>query len=374
MSLNYIRICLLFLDCLPFLSFYCYDSKPSLVFVFPENIENIVIWSVRVLRILSAAREAFVRRFAIGIETVNRVLDLSLQTSLCSVQPDTLQVIVVGLTGCPGSISSIQAERLFQTLISLLKKYAGDSYGLQHDVFNMTCSAVGTLLKLPCILGIQNLNHFIETTVSNTFLIIAAAGPLSLEHQSLKHAIILLRESFSFSLKGHSLADSSLPSVLFKICEMSLLPITLKYIQLLEDEDTVLEAISTFHLMIETPDLLGVSRLAESLARASWFNLSFELMARFPTLNMRSISMNLFGSIIKRLDSDALDKDVKAQFSQLPSDPQDLLVLLTLKSANDPHLKLTQIAIISILYVNQIYGKRWAMLPITIFKWFMLDF
>ncbi|MCO5600601.1 hypothetical protein L7F22_054715 [Adiantum nelumboides] len=110
--------------------------------------------------------------------------------------------------------------------------------------------------------------------------------------------------------------------------------------------------------MLDGPSLPSCIKLGDSLATASWFSVTYELMARFPGCRMKDLIMNVLGSMICRLERGTLDENVKQQFTQLPSDPQDLLVLLALSSIHDLQLQFIQFAVIKILYFSHIYTDR----------------
>lgn len=315
-------------------------------------------WSIRALSMLSGARDAFTQRFAIGLETINRVLERSVDTDHCAVQPDLLLLIDVSLTSYPGATSCTGAERLLCTLIAILKQHAGDRFGLLPNAFNSTCSTLVTLLKLPCISGIHDVNSFVEAAISSTLIAVSAADLAGLQFNMLQHAVLLMKGAFAFSMKTHELADSSLADTLIQWTETTLLPFFVRNLEFIEDENTVCAALEVILLMVDQPTLLGATRLADTLVATCWFSLSYGLMARFPTQIMKDVSMNLLGHLICRLEKGGLDENIKAQFIQLPSDPQDLLVLLALSSIHDHQLNLSQFAIIKILYFSQLHGDR----------------
>ncbi|KAI5078441.1 hypothetical protein GOP47_0006112 [Adiantum capillus-veneris] len=325
-----------------------------------ENTLDIVVWSVRILRMLSEAKQAFTQRFALGLETASWILERSTETSMPVLQPDLLILIDLGLNNYPGAISRVSAERLLHILTAIIKNHNGDTLGLGQDSFISACSALLALLGLPCTPSIQEVHSLVNSAVSSTFMSVAAAGLVGLDCRMFQYAVLLLKGAFVFSLKAQEPVDCSFSDTLISIVEKVLLPCFLKSLSIIDNEDTVFAILEVLFLMIDEPSLLASARLGSILATASWFSVTYELMARFPARRIKDLIMNLLGSMICKLESGTLDENVKQQFTQLPSDPQESLVLLALSSIHDDQLKLIQFAVIKVLYFSHIYGDRFA--------------
>ncbi|MCO5596561.1 hypothetical protein L7F22_050626 [Adiantum nelumboides] len=177
-----------------------------------------------------------------------------------------------------------------------------------------------------------------------------------------RHAVLLLKRAFLFSLKAHEPVECSFSDNLILLVEKVLLPRFLKNLAVVDDEETVFAILEVLFLMLDGPSLPSCIKLGDSLATASWFGVTYELMARFPGCRMKDLIINVLCSMICRLERGTLEENVKQQFTQLPSDPPDLLVLLALSSIHDLQLKFIQFAVIKILYFSHIYMDRRALL------------
>ncbi|KAH7447738.1 hypothetical protein KP509_01G119100 [Ceratopteris richardii] len=321
---------------------------------------TMVPWAVRVLSILSEANDAFKQRFAIGLETLNWVLKCSLETALLPMQTDVLNLIHIGLTNYLGAIPCVSVEQILRTIVLIFQHSTSDNISLEYDSFNTACSACLALLRLPCVCSIREIESLLSSAVSSTFFCVSMAGLVGLEHRMLKHAVLLLKEVFSVSVIPYSPTDSCLIEVIINTIEVILLPFFLKNLALIEDEDTVRAVLEVLVTILDQPNSVVAWRLSDNLAAASWISVTYELMARFTSCSLRHLIMNLLGSLICVLERGNLDENIKNQFSQLPSDPHDVLVLLALSSVHDQQLKLIQFGIIKILYYNHIYGDRFA--------------
>ncbi|MCO5593034.1 hypothetical protein L7F22_047039 [Adiantum nelumboides] len=296
-----------------------------------ENTPDVLVWSTRNLRMLSEATDAFTQRFTLGLDTVNWIPDHSTETSMHALQSDLLILIDLCLRNYPGAISRVSAERLLHIMTAIIKNYTGDSLGLEQEAFNSSCSS---------------------------YLHCRGSYACPAWRTMCRHAVLLLKRAFLFSLKAHEPVECSFADNLILLVEKVLLPRFLKNLAVVDDEDTVFAILEVLFLMLDGPSLLSCIKLGDSLATASWFGVTYELMARFPGCRMKDLIINVLGSMICRLERGTLEENVKQQFTQLPSDPQDLLVLLALSSIHDLQLKFIQFAVIKILYFSHIYMDR----------------
>ncbi|MCO5562616.1 hypothetical protein L7F22_016244 [Adiantum nelumboides] len=323
-----------------------------------ENTPDVLVWSTRNLRMLSEATDAFTQRFALSLDTVNWILEHSTETSMHALQSDLLVLIDLCLRNYPGAISRVSAERLLHITTAIIKNYPGDSLGLEQEAFNSACSVLFALLGLPCMSSMEEVQYLVYSAVSSSLQFMSAAGLVGLDCRMCRHAVLLLKGAFVFSLKAHEPIECSFADNLILLVEKVLLPCFLKSLAVVDDEDTVFAILEVLFLMLDEPSLPSCIKLGDSLATASWFSVTYELMARFPGYRMKDLIMNVLGSLICRLERGTLDENVKQQFTQLPSDPQDLLVLLALSSIHDLQLKFIQFAVIKILYFSHIYTDR----------------
>eukprot|EP00249_Psilotum_nudum_P036636 c8238_g1_i1 orf=204-1391(+) len=326
-----------------------------------KNAESLVAWSVRALRFLSGAGIVFVQRFPIGFETVTRTLDFLFGSALFTVQSDALMLIATGLSNCPGAVSPSQAERLMSLLTDKLKQNAGEGLNLMHDTFNSICEVLTALLRLPCISSIHDVTSLVETAAESamTTAVSNLANANDSKERSLKYAIDFLKEAFKFSLEFNSrLPCCNLTEMLLELCGVHLVPIFKNYSESLIDEDTVLAIFETFRFILEEASAVGSTRLAEKLAAASWFSLSFSCVAEFPGQRMKENALILLQNLVEKLDGGHVEEIVKEYIIQLPADSQDLLFLLEQSSLDNFEVMLAQFATISILYTSQLCGDR----------------
>lgn len=106
-------------------------------------------------------------------------------------QFQTLKLVWICISHCPGIISTSQAEETIMLLAEIFKRHGSGEMGLLPETFTMACSTFVTLLKLPCSLGIPSIaasiQEVLRSAVSSSLCV-----PRRYPNQVLLYSLFLL--------------------------------------------------------------------------------------------------------------------------------------------------------------------------------------
>ncbi len=328
--------------------------------------------AMHALLALSTAQKEFSSRFSLGLEPVIRVLEHSLHSAFGNVLRDTLLVLTVGLFNHPGLIiTATQAKRLMLHLATLLNQFCNllkghsisnaSGYGLSPETLNATCSTLVALLSTTpcCTRQHPDFPKILLEAVTCAIMCISEDKSYSIEHGGLKSSTCLLQAAYIFyqkqALEDANAANCSLEALL-ELCDLHLLYVFTAHIDRVKDEDTFRTIFATLSMILQHETSASAGGLAKKLALSSWFRLTFDTMARFPSENLKQTAYFFISVMIDRLTSSG--QLIRAALPYLPSDLNDLLVLFEEKGFDDLQRTESHQAIIAIFYASQLHDNR----------------
>lgn len=354
--------------CLQIISF-----SSNAYYSFAGDLDLIAAMAMQALRVLSSAQNAFAQRFSNGLVAVIRVLEHSITSALGTLQEDTLVVLSRGMSDRPGIISAARAEylmilfkKLFCQYENVLKEHAiSDTagYGLSPEGLNAACEALIHLLQAPSCPKVHSFSSILQNCLSSALSCIKTDASYGVDYNGVRFATRLLRESFLF-FHRQSFDDISCKGgweVLLELCSSHLVPVCTATIVIL-DEGTVLTVFSTFSLILHDEGAVGAASFAKKLASEFWFSLAFSTMCRFPLKLIKETVYEFVSIMLERLTS--CGDLIRNVVAHLPTDPEDLLVLLEQHSGEDSQIIATHQAIIALISTSRLHDDRLECYPV----------
>ncbi|KAK9141035.1 hypothetical protein Scep_010716 [Stephania cephalantha] len=317
---------------------------------------------IRVLCLLSLAEQAFSQRLAVGFSTLIPVLRYVAEVPFHPVQTQTLKLVSICTTNCPGIISRTQAEELVLVLTSMFRRHTSVEMGMIPEAFIISCSIFVAILKSPTAHGITNLTESLQEALRNA-IPPCLCSPMKHSDEVLLHSLYFLKEAHAYSCIEHpdgNLSDTVSADCIIEICEAQLLPWLKMALDEMHGETIILGALETFHSILSQGTNAQVKRFTEILVSSSWFTLSFGLLGLFPTEKMKWRVYLMLSSIVDEILGNNSGQPIRDAALYLPSDPLDLLFLLGQKSSNNSNLISCQSAVLLILYASSLYEESLA--------------
>ncbi|KAK9159805.1 hypothetical protein Syun_006146 [Stephania yunnanensis] len=317
---------------------------------------------VKVLCLLSLAEQAFSQRLAVGFSTLIPVLRYVAEVPFHPVQTQTLKLVSICITNCPGIISRTQAEELVLVLTSMFRRHTSGEMGMIPEAFIISCSIFVAILKSTTAHGITNLTESLQEALRNA-IPPCLCSPMKHSDEVLLHSLYFLKEAHAYSCIEHpdgNLSDTASAHCIIEICEAQLLPWLKMALDEMHGETIILGALETFHSILSQGTNAQVKRFTEILVSSSWFTLSFGLLGLFPTEKMKWRMYLMLSSIVDEILGNNSGQPIRDAALYLPSDPLDLLFLLGQKSSNNSNLISCQSAVLLILYASSLYDESLA--------------
>ncbi|KAK6944558.1 hypothetical protein RJ641_025660 [Dillenia turbinata] len=316
---------------------------------------------VQVLDLLSADEQSFRHRLAIGFTTLIPVLNYVASVPFHPIQTCLLKVVWNFISNCPGAVSVSHLEELCVALSGMVRRYGDGGMGMPPETFIIACSIFVALMKSPSSHGSS---AFAASIQEASKLAILSCLKLS-EKDPLQflHSLYLLKEAYEFTHRENDNSNSSvleLRSCVLNVCETYILPWLLTAIHEVEDEETILGVLETFHSILVLDSDFQVTKFANSMISSSWFSFSFECLGLFPTERLKCRVFQILSSMVDVTMGNDSGQPIRDASSHLPSDPTDMLFLLGQKSLDNLELQLCQYAVLLILHISSLYDERLA--------------
>lgn len=314
---------------------------------------------MQVLDQLSAAEHSFRQRLAIGFTALVPVLYYVADFPFHPVQCQTLNLMLKCVSYCPGIASTSQVADIALALTRMFKMHNPGEMGVLSETFIVACLVFVAIIRTPFSSGIPDLPKSIQEASKNAIL--TSLHVYEKCSGQLLHALHLLKEAYAYSCQEH-LNDSysiiELRSCIIDTCTNDLLPWILTTINEIEEEQIVLGILETFHSVLTLDCDAHGMKFAEILISSSWCSFSFGCLGLFPTENMKLRIYLMLSSIVDLLLGGNSGQPIRDAASYLPSDPNDLLLVVGQKASHNSELSYCQSAILLVLYVSSYFGDR----------------
>lgn len=269
----------------------------------------------------------------------------------------SLKLVENCVSNNPGIVSNCQIGEIVDVLIKMLKQHAGGS-GILPETFNLACSTLVALMKCSSSNGTSSFLIALCDAARST--VIASLTDYDKCPEQFLYSLYLIKEAYIYSYQGNLSGPSNieLRSAILDICKVHVLPWFIISINTIENEDTILAVIETFHLILLQDSDTKIKFLIDTLVSSSWFSFLFGCLGMFPSERMKSCVYLMFGSIVDVLLGSDCGQTIKDAASHLPSDPVDSLFLLGQHSSHDLQMITCQSAVLMILYISSLYDDR----------------
>lgn len=314
---------------------------------------------IQVLNLLSTSEEAFRQRLAIGFTTLVQVLCYVAEVPLHPSLTHSLKLVGNCVSNNPGIVSNCHIAEVAEILIKMLKKYAGGS-GILPETFNLACSTLVALMKCSSSNGTSS--FLIALCDAARCTLISSLTDYDKCPEQFLYSLYLLKEAYIYSYQGNfsGPVNIELRSAILDICKVHVLPWFMIAINTIENEDTILAVIETFHSILLQDSDTEIKILIDTLVSSSWFSFLFGCLGMFPSERMKYCVYLMFGSIVDVLLGSDCGQIIKDAALNLPSDPVDSLFLLGQNSSHNLQMSTCQSAVLLILYVSSLYDDRLA--------------
>ena len=319
-----------------------------------------IIPCLRVLDLLTAAEDTLRKKLVVGFPTLLSIACHVADIPLHPVQYHAIKLVWICISNCPGVISISQVEELTVLLTRMFARYSGGEFGMLPETFILACLTFVESLKSPSSHQIKKLETLVKETLNSTILSSLSIHKTS--GQPLLYSLYLMKEAILYSEKERSLCSSGSEEIMnciTEICETSLMPWLGQSLAEGKDEDTVVEIIEIFHLLLLQESEFQKTKVSESLVSSCWISWSFGYLALLPSDKMKCKIYLLLSSILDCILGREFGEPIIKAYSNLPSDPMELLFLLGQSSACDDNLLNCQSAVITILYSSILFEERY---------------
>ncbi|CAA6667927.1 unnamed protein product [Spirodela intermedia] len=296
------------------------------------NKDPLIIPCLRVLDLLTAAEDILRQRLAVGFPTLLSVLHYVADIPLHPVQ----------------FISTSQVEELAIILTGMFGRYKSGELGMLSETFVLGCLTFAEILKT-----------LVKESLNNALLSSLSAHKTT--NQLLLYSLYLMKEAILYSQEERFLTCSGTKEIMnciVEICEVRLLPWLGTILDEGEDEDTVMEILEIFHLILLQESDVKKTNFAESLASSSWISWSFGYLGLLPSNKMKCRLYLLLSSVVDCIFGQEFGDPIRNAYMCLPSDPMELMFLLGQRSNCDYNLLSCQSAVISLLYISTLFEER----------------
>lgn len=228
------------------------------------------------------------------------------------------------------------------------------------ETFVLGCLTFAEALKSPSSHQIRGLETLVKETLNNAILSSLSAHKTA--NQLLLYSLYLMKEAILYSQQERFLTSCGTKEItdcIVEICEFRLLPWLGTILEEGEEEDTVMEVLEIFHLILLQDSEVKKTNFAETLASSSWISLSFGYLGLLPSNKMKCRLYLLLSSVVDCIFGQEFGDPIRNAYIHLPSDPVDLLFLLGQRSNCGDNLLSCQSAVISILYTSTLFEERY---------------
>ncbi|KAJ0988933.1 hypothetical protein J5N97_007289 [Dioscorea zingiberensis] len=326
------------------------------------NKDPLVISCLHVLDLLATAEDSFRERLPIGFPTLLSVLHYVVEIPLHPVQWQTIKLVWICISNCPGIVSISQVEDIAVILKGFFSRHGSGELDIPPGTFILACLTFVEIIKSPSAHQIQKLRPVIQEASKS-----AVASSVSLPHGSSKpyilYSLYILKELHMCNHEQSSTKDSEneeLEKSIIQICETYLLSWLERYMDEGEEEEVILGVLEIFHLILLGRSDIQACKFAETLASSCWFTLSFGCLGMFPSDRMKSRIYLMLSSVVDRIFGPDFGEPIRLAYIYLPTDPIELIFLLELSGSHDSTLMCCQRATLLILYVSSLYDERLA--------------